>query len=75
MLLKYAALLFQAILPTAMIVGVGHLTTLPRSEWSWLEYLIATPLTAFLAMTATFIVFRILLWLHSQAQNKYSNTS
>ena len=75
MFLKCAALMFQAMLPTAMIVCVGHLTTMPRSEWRWLEYVIATPLIAFLVMAATLIVLRLTVWLHSQTKHKFSDSS
>ena len=71
---KCAALLFQAILPTAMIACVGYLTTVPRSDWRWIEYLIATPLIGFLAMTATLIVLRMTFWLRSQAKHLYSDS-
>ena len=74
MFFKCTALLFQAILPTAMIVCVGHLTTLPRSEWRWIEYLIATPLIAFLAMTVTLIALRMTFWLRRQAKHLYSDS-
>jgi hypothetical protein len=59
MFLKCFALSIQAILPTTIITCIWHLTTLPSSEWGWLEYLMAAPLVGFTAIIVVLMAWRI----------------
>ena len=59
MTLKNISFILQAVFPPTVVLCIGHLTTLPRSEWSWLEYLIAAPLLGFMAIIATLITWRM----------------
>ena len=59
MILKYVAFILQAVFPPTVVLCIGHLTTLPRSEWSWLEYLIAAPLLGCMAIVAVLITWRM----------------
>ena len=52
MFLKLTALVFQAVLPAAMVTIIAHLTTLPRSEWQWVEYSLAAVLVGFASIIA-----------------------
>lgn len=73
--LKYLALLFQAIFPAVIVICTAHLTSLPVSEWRWLEYLIAIPLIGFAGMTATLAAWRLALWLRNLAMNRHADNS
>lgn len=52
MFLKLTALVFQAVLPAAMVIIIAHLTALPRSEWQWVEYSLAAVLVGFASIIA-----------------------
>ena len=73
--LKLAAFAFQAVLPAAMVTVVAHLTTLPRSEWQWVEYLLAAVLVGFASIIATAVIWRLLEWLHNLAVRRYTSNS
>ena len=75
MCLKWIALLFQAVLPAAMVTFIGHLTTLPRSEWQWVEYSLATVLIGFTGIITTAVIWRVSEWLRNPAVHSYTENS
>ena len=72
MALKYIAFMFQAVLPPAIVAGVGYLTTLPLSEWRWVEYSIAAPLFGGMGMITFLGVWKMASWLQNLILDKYS---
>ena len=75
MFLKVAAFVFQAVLPAAVVAIIAHLTALPRSEWQWVEYSLASVLLGFASIIATAVIWRVLEWLHNLAVRRYTDHS
>ena len=74
MFLKWVALLFQAVLPAAMVAFIGHLTSLPKSEWQWFEYSLATVLIGFTGIIMTALIWRVSEWLRNLAGHYTENS-
>ena len=75
MFLKLTAFAFQAVLPAAMVTIIAHLTTLPRSEWQWVEYSLAVVLVGFASIIAIALIWRLLEWLYNLAVRRYTDNS
>ena len=75
MFLKLTAFAFQAFLPAAMVTIIAHLTTLPRSEWQWVEYSFAAVLVGIVSIIATAVIWRVLEWLYNLAVSRYTDNS
>ena len=75
MFLKWMALLFQAVLPAAMVAFIAHLTTLPRSDWQWVEYSLAAMLIGFMGIIASAVIWRVSEWLRNLAGHSYIDNS
>lgn len=75
MFLRLAALVFQAVLPAAMVIIIAHLTALPRSEWQEVEYSLAAVLVGFASIIAIALIWRLLEWLHNLAVRRYTDNS
>ena len=75
MFLKVTALVFQAVLPAAIVIVIAHLTKLPRAEWQWVEYSLAAVLIGFASIIATAMLWRVLERLHNMAVHKYTDNS
>ena len=75
MFLKVAALVFQAVLPAAVVTIIAHLTTLPRTEWQWVEYSFAAVLIGSAIIIATAVLWRALEWLHNLTVQRDINNS
>ena len=75
MFLKVTALVFQAVLPAAVVTIIAHLTRLPRPEWQWLEYSLAAVLIGFASIIVTALLWRVMEWLLHLAVHKYTDNS
>ena len=73
--LKLTALVFQAVLPAAVVTIIAHLTALPRSEWQWVEYSFVVVLVGFASIIAISLIWRLLEWLYNLAVRRYTDNS
>ena len=72
MLVKCIALLFQAVLPAMLVMGVWRLTTVPRTDWHLIEYSLASLLVGAMVMIATALLWRLASWLNNLYSEKHS---
>jgi hypothetical protein len=64
MLSRCIAYTLQAALPPALFAGIGHLSALPKSQWTWFEYLTGVALTGFIAVVSALAVCKTISMLH-----------
>ena len=75
LLLKWVAIVFQALLPAAMVASIGHLTTLPRSDWHCVEYSLAAMLIGLMAVFVTAVIWRVSEWLLNLAERRSTDNA
>jgi ACR3 family arsenite efflux pump ArsB len=67
--LKLTALVFQAVLPAAMVIIIAHLTA------QWVEYSFAVVLVGFASIIAISLIWRLLEWFYNLAVRRYTDNS
>ena len=75
MFLKWIALLFQAVLPATVVAIIGHLTTLPRSDWQWAEYSLAAIFIGLMGIIAAGVICRVPEWLRNLTVHSHTDYS